>query len=52
MYVFLEMNGYRLEAPEVDAVRILLALAARKRDETDLCAWLKENPVRWSINPV
>ena len=46
MYVFLELNGYRLEAPEVDAVETMLALAARKLDEKELTAWLKENSVR------
>ena len=51
MYVFLEMNGYRLEAPEVDAVETMLALAARKWDEKELSAWHKKNSVRWPINP-
>lgn len=49
VYVFLEMNGYRLEAPEVDAVETMLAIAARKRDEKELSAWLKKNAVRWPI---
>lgn len=51
MYVFLEINGYCLKAPEVDAVEIMLALAGRKRDEKELSAWLKENSVKRPIKP-
>lgn len=45
VYVFLEMNGYRLEAPEVDAVEAMLAIAAREWTEKELSAWLKKNSV-------
>jgi death-on-curing protein len=41
VYTFLEMNGYRLEAPEVEAVGIMLALAAGEVDEKALSGWLK-----------
>jgi death on curing protein len=41
MYVFLEMNGYRLEAPEANAVETVLAMAAEELDEEDLSGWLK-----------
>jgi death-on-curing protein len=51
VYVFLEMNGYRLEAPEVDAVEAMLAIAAREWTEKELSAWLKRNSVRWPIKP-
>lgn len=51
VYVFLERNGYRLEAPEVDAVEAMLAIAARKWTEKELSAWLKKNSVRWPIKP-
>ena len=45
MYVFLEMNGYRLEAPEVEAVDALLAIAAGDWEEKKLSRWLKKNSV-------
>ncbi len=45
IFVFLEMNGYRLEAPEVEAVGIMLALAAGEVDERALSGWLKQYSV-------
>lgn len=45
MYVFLEINGYRLDAPEVEAADIILRLAAGKLGEKDLAGWLQENSV-------
>lgn len=45
VYAFPEMNGYRLGAPEVDAVGIMLALAAGEVDERALSGWLKQNSV-------
>ena len=33
MYAFLEINGYRLEAPETESVGIMVALAAGEVDE-------------------
>jgi death on curing protein len=41
MYVFLEINGYRLDAPEVEAVDVMLRLAARELDAKALSGWLK-----------
>lgn len=46
MYVFLELNGFRLEAPEVEAVDVMLRLAAGKLEEKDLSAWLKRHSGR------
>jgi death-on-curing protein len=43
MYVFLEINGYLLAAPEVDAADITLRLAAGEVDEKELSGWLKAN---------
>lgn len=43
MYVFLEINGYRLNAPEVEAVDVMLRLAAGEPDEKGLSGWLKAN---------
>jgi death-on-curing protein len=39
--VFLELNGFRLVAPEQDAVTATLALSERKLDEDAFAAWLK-----------
>ena len=49
MYVFLEINGYRLGAPEVEAADVTLRLAAGELDERGLSGWLKANsaPSRW-----
>lgn len=43
MYVFLEINGYCLHAPEVEAVDALLRLAAGELDEEGLSGWLTAN---------
>jgi prophage maintenance system killer protein len=45
MYVFLEMNGYLLEAAEVEVVDVTLRLAAGKPEEKDLAGWLRRNSV-------
>ncbi len=37
------MNGYRLDAPEVEAVDVVLHVAAGKPDEKRLSGWLKAN---------
>jgi death-on-curing protein len=42
MYAFLEMNGYRLEAPEAESVGTMLASAAGEVDERSLSGWLKK----------
>ena len=41
--VFLEINGYRLNASEADAVVQTLALAAGAMKEADYSVWLKAN---------
>lgn len=41
--VFLEINGYHLQAAEVDAAVRTLALAAGAMDEAGYAAWLKAN---------
>jgi death-on-curing protein len=41
--VFLEINGYKFEANEVDATVKTLALAARDLSEAKYAAWLKAN---------
>ena len=44
--LFLELNGRRLAAPEVDAVVKTLALAASAMDEAEYAAWLKASSHR------
>jgi death-on-curing protein len=41
--LFLELNGYRFTASEVDATVQTLALAARDLDEAGYAAWLTAN---------
>jgi death-on-curing protein len=45
MYVFLEINGYRLDAPEVEAVGIMLVLAAGEVDQRALSGWFVQYSV-------
>jgi len=40
---FLELNGYRFTANEVDATLRTLALAAGEIGEAEFAAWLREN---------
>jgi death-on-curing protein len=44
--MFLELNGYRFEAGEVDAVVRTLALAAGALKELEYAQWLKANSKR------
>lgn len=44
--VFLELNGFRLEASEADAVSATLALSTREIDETGFAAWLLDSSRR------
>jgi death on curing protein len=44
--VFLELNGYRFQASEVDAAVRTLALAAGDMTEPAYAAWLKANSKR------
>jgi death on curing protein len=43
MYVFLGLNGYRIEAEEPEVVRIVLALAAGELQEAELATWLRQS---------
>ncbi len=44
--VFLAMNGYRLVADQLDAIRTILSVAAGDLDELALVAWIEKNSVR------
>ena len=43
---FLELNGYRFQAAEADAIVRTLALAAGAMKEAEYAAWLKANSIR------
>ena len=43
---FLEINGWKFTATEVDSVLKTLALAASEMDESAYAQWLKENSAR------
>lgn len=41
MAIFLELNGWRFEAPESEAVQVMLAVADHRLTEQQLAAWLR-----------
>ncbi|MDZ4258649.1 MAG: type II toxin-antitoxin system death-on-curing family toxin [Gemmatimonadales bacterium] len=43
MYLFLGLNGLRIDAGEPEVVRLVLALAAGDLPEPKLAAWLKQH---------
>jgi len=43
MYLFLGLNGFRIEAPEEEVVTTILALASGDLDESGLDAWLRKH---------
>jgi death on curing protein len=45
MYVFLGLNGQRIEAEEDEVVRLILALASGELEEPALAQWLREHTV-------
>lgn len=51
MYVFLGLNGWRIEADEPDAVAAMRALAAGELDEDGLAGWLRETSTRREPHP-
>jgi death-on-curing protein len=46
--VFPELNGYRLEAPEVEAVAATTALSTRQLDERGFAEWLRASSSKLS----
>jgi death-on-curing protein len=50
MAVFLELNGWELNAPEPEVVRIMLAVAAGEATEPELADWVRQHllPLRLS----
>ena len=41
MAVFIELNGHRLEVPEEEVVRVMLAVAGGRCAEPELAAWVR-----------
>jgi death-on-curing protein len=46
MYVFVGLNGWRIESDEPEVVRMALVLASGDLPEPDLASWLREHGVR------
>ena len=42
MYLFLGLNGFRIDAPEEEVVALVLSLATGALDEPSLADWLRE----------
>lgn len=45
MGVFLNLNGFEVEAPEPELVSAMLAVASSEWDESTLAGWLQERIV-------
>lgn len=45
MYVFLGLNGYLLEVPEIEVVQIMEGLATDPETQDSLAQWLRQNSV-------
>ena len=43
MYLFLGLNGFRIQAPEEAVVSLILSLAAGELNETELADWVREH---------
>ena len=41
MATFVELNGYRFQAPEEEVVQIMLAIAGQRCDEAGLVKWIR-----------
>jgi death-on-curing protein len=45
MAIFVELNGWRLEAPEEEVVQVMLGVAHHRLTEHDLAAWVRAHLV-------
>ena len=43
MYLFLGLNGLRIDAPEEDVVAVIMALASGQLEESALAEWLRSH---------
>lgn len=46
MAVFLDLNGWSLEAPEAEVVAVMLGIAAGEKSERELGDWVRSHLVR------
>jgi death-on-curing protein len=46
MAIFVELNGYRLEAPEPEVVQVMLGVAGKQVTERELAKWIRSHLVR------
>jgi death-on-curing protein len=49
MAVFLELNGFRLEAPQEEVVQVMFALADNRFEEKEVAAWLRGHMVATKV---
>jgi death-on-curing protein len=49
MYVFLGLNGYLLEVPEIEVVQMMEGLATDQENQESLAQWLRKNSVNSSV---
>lgn len=47
-YTFLALNGWDLEAPEAEAVGVILGIADGSVSEQDLGAWIRSHLIPWT----
>ncbi len=45
MAIFVELNGYRLEAPETDVVQVMLGVAGNQVADRELAPWIRSHLV-------
>jgi death on curing protein len=50
--VFLELNGYRLEASEQEAVEATIALSTRELDEESFAGWLRASSAKHDVKKI
>ena len=43
MYLFLGLNGFRIDAPEEDVVALMFSLASGDLEESELADWLRDH---------
>jgi death-on-curing protein len=46
-YTFLAVNGFELEAPEPEAVTMILGIADGSASEEDLASWIRAHLIPW-----
>ena len=47
-YTFLAINGFELEAPEAEAVTVILGIADSSLSEDELASWIRSHLIPWT----